>query len=51
MKRQEFFKNLDWQALARKERNGPLKPHLSGYYFDAEYVEELTPEEMLDMTL
>ena len=33
-----------------KERVGPLRPHLSGFYFDSEYVEELTMQQVKEMS-
>ena len=43
-----FFENLDWQKILNKEKEGPLKPSLYGFYFDKEYVQDLTQEEVFD---
>ena len=51
MKAERFFQRINWDALSRKERVGPLRPHLSGFYFDGEYVEELTMQQVKEMSL
>jgi hypothetical protein len=38
VKRHAFFKNLNWHELLRKEKDGPLKPNFSKFYFDREYI-------------
>ena len=38
MKKMAFFAKIDWARLPLKEENGPLKPHLSSFYFDQECV-------------
>lgn len=43
LKRNAFFDDLNWDRLLQRSRYGPLKPHLSGYYFDKEFVKELEP--------
>ena len=32
-----------------KEKSGPLKPHLSGFYFDREFIETLTEEQIKEL--
>ena len=32
-----------------KEKNGPLKPHLSGFYFDKEFIETLTEDQVKEL--
>ena len=51
VKNHPWFTNFNWLDLTKKSRFGPLKPHLSGYYFDQEYVEELTEADIREMTL
>ena len=51
LKQAPFFDKLDWSALPSKEQAGPLKPHLSGKYFDKEFVVDLTQEEIKDLNL
>ena len=51
VKSQAFFDRLDWDKLLEKSRCGPLKPHLSGTYFDNEFVEDLTSDDAKEMAL
>jgi len=46
-----FFSRIDWQKLPLKERAGPLRPRLNGFYFDSEYVEELSAQQIEEMSL
>ena len=51
VKSQPFFSKIKWNQLLKKTRYGPLKPHLSGYYFDKEFVENLTESDAKEMSL
>ena len=42
VKRHAFFNDIDWHSLALQASPGPLRPSLSGFYFDPEFVEELS---------
>ena len=44
-----FFSSIDWDKLLLKQKSGPLKPHLSGLYFDKEFVERLTDDQVKEL--
>ena len=44
-----FFASIDWGKLPLKQKSGPLKPHLSGLYFDKEFVERLTADQLKEL--
>ena len=44
-----FFSSIDWDKLMLKQKSGPLKPHLSGLYFDKEFVKRLTDDQVKEL--
>ena len=49
IKSHPFFQTINWNKLMLKEKSGPLKPHLSGFYFDREFIETLTEEQIKEL--
>lgn len=49
IKAHPFFQTINWNKLMLKEKSGPLKPHLSGFYFDREFIETLTEEQIKEL--
>ena len=51
LKQAAFFSKINWDTLPLKQLSGPLKPHLSGKYFDKEFVVDLTRDEVKELNL